>query len=512
MSVAGAAEPNGPTPRPAPETARGRAMSLRARPAIAAFVICLAVVYVLKQVLFTFAFQPFSGHDEVAHYSYIEVLTTEGRVPRLPDLESWQAEAATRGDTSFDQLPTKLYPYCMYAVVGWHCEPYDRQWTANPPRMVTYLGDLYPTGYQYTANHPPLYYVLTAPVYLLAEDWTLEAQHYALRLAAIPFGLITVLLAFLMTRQLFPNDNFLLVTVPAFVAFQPQISYEAAMINNDIAAIAAFSWLLCLIIRGIRHRFPVSTCVWIGVALGIAVLAKSTSLTGAPIIAVAIILTMGWRNLRDWVGRGLLVLIPAVVIVAPWYFSMWRTYGNFDALPQIQALQFWNNSAGSFMELLTDREFLIMRFRETWGEFGWRLMPLDTNLLWAIAIPVIVALVGLVWYVVSEIRQYRSSGDGVGEATGGGSSRAEWIGVATLALACVIAYLAVIQFGTQFELTQARYFFPVVNAAALLTMLGLRTIIPVSVHRYAQGVIFGALLVLNIVILVQYVFPQFVSV
>ncbi len=511
MAVAEPAEPLAAGNRSAPGSGTSWIEAVRSRPAIELFIAGLLLVYVLKQVLFVFAFQPFSGHDEVAHYSYIELLATEGRVPRLPDLETWQAEASSRGDISFDQLPTKLYPYCMYAVVGWHCEPFDRQWAASPPRMVTYLGELFPTGYQYTANHPPLYYVLTAPVYLLAQDWSLEAQHYALPLAAIPFGLATVLLACLMTRQLFPRDGFLLVTVPAFVAFQPQISYEAAMINNDIAAIAAFSWLLYLIVRGVRHRFPVSTCVWIGVALGVAVLAKSTSLTGAPIIAVAIILTMGLRNLREWIGRGFLVVLAALVVVAPWYLYMWRTYGNLDALPQIQALQFWNQSAGSFGEMLTDREFLIMRFRETWGEFGWRLMPLDTNLLWAIAIPVLIGMVGLVWYVVRAIRTSRTAATGSPGSTRP-ANRAEWIGVGALALACAIAYLAVIQFGTLFELTQARYFFPVVNAAALLTMLGLRTIIPLSIHRYAQGVIFGALLVLNIVIFVQYVFPQFVSV
>lgn len=511
MTVAGSAEPAATDHQATPSRRTGLVAALRSRPAIELFIAGLLVVYLLKQLLFVFAFQPFSGHDEVAHYSYVELLATEGRVPRLPDLATWQAEASSRGDTSFDQLPTKLYPYCMYAVVGWHCEPYDRQWAANPPRMVTYLGDLYPTGYQYTANHPPLYYVLMAPVYQVAADWELEAQQYALRLAAIPLGLATVWLAFLMTRQLFPHDGFLLVTVPAFVAFQPQISYEAAMINNDIAAIAAFSWLLYLIVRGVRSRFPVSTCVWIGVALGIAVLAKSTSLTGAPIIAVAIILTLGWQDVRAWIGRGVLVIMPALAVVAPWYLYMWRTYGNLDALTQIQALQFWNQSAGSFGEMLTDREFLIMRFRETWGEFGWRLMPLDPNLLWAIAIPVLIGLAGLIWYVAQATQADRRTNEQPAEPNGV-PIRTVWIGLTTLALACAIAYLAVIQFGTQFELTQARYFFPVVNAAALLTMLGLRTIIPVSIHRYAQGVIFGALLVLNIVIFVQYVFPQFVSV
>lgn len=471
------------------------------------FIGSLLALYLFKQLLFVVAFQPFTGHDEVAHFSYIQLLATEGRVPVLPDVDAWRAEARSSGGTRFDQLPTELYPYCRYAIVGWHCEPKDWDWARTPPRMVTYLGQLYPTGYQYTANHPPLYYALMVPVYWAAQNWSLVAQQYALRLAAIPFGLVTVLLAYRMTRELFPDDAFLQVTVPAFVAFQPQISYEAAMINNDIAAVALFSWVLYLILRGIRTRFPVRICLWLGIALGLAVLAKSTSLTAAPVIAAAIILSVGWKNITDWLVRGLAVVAPAGIVVLPWYLFMYRTYGNLDALSQIQDVQFWNRSAGDFLPLLLDRDFVIMRFRETWGEFGWRLMPLRPSLLWAIAIPIMISLIGLLWYLVrSGRRRHEASAAGIPAA------RAPWLSLAVLALTCIIAYLAVVQFGTIFQLTQARYFFPVVNAAALLTLLGLRTIIPLRLHQHAQGVVFAALVVLNVVIFVQYVFPQFVSV
>ncbi|MDQ3412310.1 MAG: hypothetical protein M3509_09355, partial [Chloroflexota bacterium] len=370
---------------------------------------------------------------------------------------------------------------------------------------------LYPTGFQYTANHPPLYYALLVPVYRAVQDWSLVARQYVLRLFAIPFGLITVFLAFRLTRELFPTDAFMQVTVPTFVAFQPQVSYEAAMINNDIAAVALFSWVAFLIVRGIRARFPVRTCLWLGVALGLAVLAKSTSLIGAPVIAVAIISAVGWKNVRDWVGRGLCVLVPTIILVLPWYLFMFRTYGNFDGLSQILQLQeYWNRPAGDFFELLVNRDFLVMRFRETWGEFGWRLIPLRPTLLWAIAIPILASLTGLVWYISQARRQHPREQAMAEPALQ--LSRSLWISLFMLALTCAVAYLAVVQFGTQFGLTQARYFFPVVNAAALLTMLGLRTIIPVAGHRYAQGVVFGAMVMLNVVIFVQYVLPQFVSV
>lgn len=507
MTLADSATPVGDAERTALTPQDRTKVRVHAVTAIERFIACLLVLYILKQVVFVIAFRPFSGHDEVAHYSYIELLATEGRVPRLPVLETWQAQARARGDTGFDQMPSKLYSFCRYSI-DWHCEPHVRKWARSPPRMVTLLGQFYPAGFVYTANHPPLYYLAIAPVYLLARDWSVELQQYLFRLAAIPFGLLTVWLAYRTTRELFPRDGFLLVTVPTFVALQPQISYEAAMVNNDIAAVAVFSWVVYLIVRGIKTRFPISICVWLGVALGVAVLTKSTSLIAAPIIAVAIILGLGWRSIRAWIVAGLSVLLPALVLIAPWYAYMFRTYGNLDALAQIQDLQFWNRPAGSFTELLFDRDFLVMRFNETWGEFGWRLMPLRPSLLWVIAVPILVSGAGLVWYVIRA--RWRPAGRLA--TADSGPVRYQTIALIVLALTCITAYLAVVQFGTQFALTQARYFFPVVNAAALLTMLGLRTIIPRSIHRYAQGVIFGALLVLNIVIFVQYVFPQFVSV
>jgi hypothetical protein len=81
-----------------------------------------------------------------------------------------------------------------------------------------------------------------------------------------------------------------------------------------------------------------------------------------------------------------------------------------------------------------------------------------------------------------------------------------------LVLTCAVAYLAVVQFGTSFALSQARYYFPAINAGALLLMLGLRTLLPGRARPAAQGVVFGALVLLNIVIMTGYVLPFTVTV
>jgi hypothetical protein len=125
-------------------------------------------------------------------------------------------------------------------------------------------------------------------------------------------------------------------------------------------------------------------------------------------------------------------------------------------------------------------------------------------LLWAIAIPTIAALVGLAIYFFALWRGKPLFGAG-----GDSTVVATWQvkALVVLAIACIVAYLAVVQFGTSFALAQARYFFPVVNAAAILLMLGLRTLVPLRFRPAGQGIVVAALIALNVVIMTAYVLP-----
>jgi 4-amino-4-deoxy-L-arabinose transferase-like glycosyltransferase len=489
-------------------------LDVRAWPIARQFLLALAFAYLAKQAINVFVFPPFTGHDEVAHYAYLRTVATEHRVPVLLDIEGWE-EAGRQDLPAGDYIPNDLYNYCLF-VLAWQgtnvCELDQPSFVANPPHVVNYTQGVgrRPVGYQYAANHPPLFYILMAPVYWLTDGATPESQLYALRAAAIPFGLLTVILAYLMVRALFPGDAFLSITVPAFVAFQPQISYEAAMVNNDIVCIALYSWLLYLLIVGIRDRFPTRICVLTGFAFGLALLAKGTSMTAGPLIAVAMILGIGVLRIRLWALKGALTAAVAAAVAWPWYLFLYRTYGNLTAFKQISDLQWFNYwtpdgpDYPSITELFWNKDFAVLRWKETWGMFGWRRLPLDDGLLWAIAIPCLVGLAGLLAYAVVAGRSFR-----LWPADDAVMSPQRWqvYGLLTLLLTAVVAYFAVIQFGLRFDLTQARYYFPAINAVALLLLLGLRTLIPRRWHRYGQAAVLASLVVMNVVIYTQYVVP-----
>ncbi len=497
-------------------TGGGRAdCLLRAASVPRRFLWLLLVIFLAKGVLIALAFPPYSGHDEVMHYAYLRTVAEEGRVPIIPDLGEWRATRTRDAQPTFDHAPEELFKYAQkgkpkssFTTSDWYGGWSTTVWS------VTYEGEYYPSGWIYTGNHPPLFYLLLTPVYWLVQGLDIDQQIYVFRVATIPMGMLTVVFAYLTVRTIFPRDRFLAMTVPAFVAFQPQISYEASMLNNDILAIMFTSAVIWMLAVGLRKRFPWWTCLLTGLFLGLAVLSKSTSVIAAPLVAIAMIFGLHWREWRSWLPKGALVAGLASLVALPWVLFMMRTYGDPTALNRVSELQWWNYASGdhpSIWSMLSSKDFFWNRWRETWGDFGWRLIPLDTTLLRVILGIVLFGTAGLALYAVRFLRAQRrlDAEEGEGRSLDETMALDRWqvTAVLTMGVACVLGYYSILQFGTTFSLTQARYYFPMIVPGAILLMLGLRSWFPHAWLRYVGAAIFLALVVLNLIIYTGYVLP-----
>jgi hypothetical protein len=278
-------------------------------------------------------------------------------------------------------------------------------------------------------------------------------------------------------------------------------------------------------VRGLRDRFPIRIVILIGFCYGLAVLSKNTALTTGGIIAVAMVLGLGVRKWREWLPKGAIAAGTTALMIWPWFLYMYRTYGDFTGLERIQELQWWNQSyierQRTIWDQLTDKPFFWMRWGETWGYFGWRLIPLSTDLLRVLLWITLVGAVGVaVWAVRlywvnhrmlkaetdDEAREIARAADGVFVL-----ERWQVVGVLTMGATCLLAYYAILQFGTTFSLTQARYFFPAIVPAAVLLMLGFRSILLRRWLPYGRATIFLGLVVLTVVIYSAYVLPYWAS-
>lgn len=489
------------------------------------FLVILLMLFLVKGVVIAFVHPPFSGHDEVAHYAYLQFVAEDRRLPVIPDIGDWRTERdATNISEPHDKMPPQLWKYCRFVTRDW-----DPGCAGETPKetavyAMTLSGEFYPTGWVYTGNHPPFYYLIMTPIFWMTDGASPETQLYALRLAALPFGMLIVLFAYGTVRTLFPRDRFLALMVPAFVAFQPQISYEAAMLNNDIVAIAFTSAVIYLLTLGLKRRFPLRLCLLIGFCFGLAMLTKNTAAVSGAVIALAMILGLGVRNWRQWLPKGALTASVAGLMVWPWFLYMYRTYGDVTALGRIGELQYWNYDAGALptvWDQLFSTSFFLQRWSETWGEFGWRLIPLSDYLQRVLLWMTVVGTAGIAvwalrfWQVQKPILR---QDDPAAAATL--RSRAEsifdlerWqvVGVVLMGVTCIVSYYAILQFGTTFSLTQARYFFPAIVPAAILLMLGFRSLFPRNWLPYVQTVMFLAMVGLTVVIYSGYVIPYWES-
>jgi hypothetical protein len=306
------------------------------------------------------------------------------------------------------------------------------------------------------------------------------------------------------------------------------------MLNNDILAIAFTSAVVWLLAKGLKTGFPIRTVALIGFCYGLAVLSKNTSLTTGGIIAFAMIFGIGVRNWRAWLPKGALAAGITALMIWPWYVFMYRTYGDFTGLSRIRELQYWNYESGELPTIwsqLISQRFFWMRWRETWGEFGWRLIPLgqpgtlgepgDWPLLRTLLWVAIVAAIGVAVWAARFHRVNRAmlrAGDPAEATLIAGRSESifvleRWqvVGVLTMGVTCFLAYAAILQFGTTFSLTQARYYFPAIVPAAILTMLGLRALIPRRWLNYGQLGVFALLVTLTVIVYSAWVIPYWSS-
>ncbi|MCC6704066.1 MAG: glycosyltransferase family 39 protein [Thermomicrobiales bacterium] len=507
------------------------------------FLTLLLLTFTVQQLLIVLIFPPFSGHDEVAHFDYARIVAQERRLPVIPELDEWRTAFRAGETPPGDFIPPDLYAYCLFTLEWWPCEPDNPDLAANPPYQMNSErdGSLFPVAWQYAANHPPLYYVLAAPVQSLLDGHGLGLQNRILRLISIPFGLLLVAGTFALGRQVTPGRGFVPVAAAIFVAFQPQVAFSAAIFNNDVTVIAAGAWLLALLLYGMRRGFSKRVVIGLGLLFGVGLLLKGTAIVFAPIVALAMILSIGWGNPRAWLPKGAAVAAIGLGVASPWYVHLWRSYGSFDGLDRVERLQAsWNyvDGAPGFFALLTDGAFISRFWREMWGGYGWRRIPFEDWLLWSIGIVCAVCVVGL---VLEFVRNRGVGSTRVGEglvpsrgrpqatvtfdddrvSDGNAPNRTEVValratgahkglpypGLMVLVATVVVAYLAVIQFGTTFELAQARYAFPAMPALAVLLAVGLRALAPVGYRRYALVLWVAAHLAMTVYVYSAWVVP-----
>jgi hypothetical protein len=279
---------------------------------------------------------PFEGFDETNHFSYIQQIADTGTIPRVridkasADVEAYQGPHAYSASAPYDKVNGGL-TYRSFFNGG----SIPR---LNPENELAYRPGHVPNA---EAQHPPLYYAVMVPFYLVAKSWSWPGVFLILRLASWALAFAGFLIGCLATQQALLK----LKTAPALCLLPaawpflfPEFFPEMARLGNDSLCLflMGIGWWLML---RILERGRVSDTLWLGVMLGFGLLTKAFFV---PTLAGCVCL-LCFQELRDHDGRQLrnavVLAIVSVLIGGGWYLYRYLTVGNFIVANDIMALQ-----------------------------------------------------------------------------------------------------------------------------------------------------------------------------
>ncbi len=303
---------------------------------------------------------PWEGFDEGAHYSSIQQLADDRSIPR-------QGEARLSRDV---ERYATLAPYA-YGGMTYHeffvAGDMDRAQEAlhrPPPAPREYLPG---AGGNWQAQHPPLYYLALAPVYLVTKSWNWIDQLFALRSVSYLFALGGLALGIWGTRRYLPElasrDRPALAGAPGPVVWTmaawpflfPMFFPEMARLGNDSLCLLLMGAGWYLLLRTMARGDPLSGYAGLSLMLGLGLLTKAffMGITGGVTVFLALRLYLGWRSgasrqslARQGVGLAATAVLPWA-IGGGWYLYQRITYGaTTGALEQMAVQQFGGVFAG----------------------------------------------------------------------------------------------------------------------------------------------------------------------
>jgi len=246
---------------------------------------------------------PFEGFDEAQYWSAIQQTADTGHLPRYG-----QARIARDAQD---------YPGPLPASAG---QPYAG-WTLAPLGGPTHYAQGATLNYE--AQHPPLYFLLMAPLYRLAAGLNWPAHFLILRLASWTLAFAGFCAGALATQAILRRRGHALpiTLLPmAWPLLFPQFFEEFTRITNDtlcLALIGALWWLLAAQLN--------AATTWrgavIGLVLGLGLLTKAFFL---PLTLGVTLLLLAAEP------RPKTLLAPALALLLGgwWYVHAWLATGN----------------------------------------------------------------------------------------------------------------------------------------------------------------------------------------
>ncbi len=268
----------------------------------------------LITLVLSFVIHPFEVPDENAHYSSLNFLYNEGRMPKMTDsnnlsleeLETEKIFGIVEHQNKYSYHPEFRMEYSDSTVGIFETEIKSLNSRSNRTTYDTFQA----------ATYPPLYYWLTLPFYRLVAGGDIFLRLFFSRFSSIILTVMLVFVAYHVGNLVFDNKKHGLA-VASMTLFFPMTTYIGAGVNSDNLHNLLFGVATLLALKLIRVGLSRNLSLLIGTVIGLDLITKPQGYILIPIFALAVVIRWRWDEWRSILSSIFYILVP-IILLAGW--------------------------------------------------------------------------------------------------------------------------------------------------------------------------------------------------
>ena len=444
-----------------PPTTEEMAVSPRTERRLAAAIVAL---FVLLSVTYSVVAPLLESPDESRHYPYVKHLADGYGLP--------VQDPANPGPWEQEGSQPPLYYMVAAALTHWiDTDDMDEVRWLNPHARI---------GLPMELNNKNL--IIHTERERFPWRGTVLAVHL-IRLFSVTLGAGTVLCTRALARRLLPGRPAIALGAMALNAAIPTFAFISGSVNNDNLVTFLASLVLVLLVGLVQRGTTPWRLLAVGALIGLASLTKLSGLALIPLAFLALALRGGIeagllpesapramdgdaapcrrRAARTLVVRGVLLIVPVVLIAGWWYLRNATLYGDPLGLRPMLDIVGRRSNPPTGLKLLSEFQGLRISFWALFGAVNVLLRP-----TW-------------IYYLLDGVSVLAALGLALGAWRARRVGACRWLPFVVPVVWAVVVFVALTRWTSMTMASQGRLLFPAIAAITLLFVLGLAAWAPV---------------------------------
>ncbi len=293
-------------------------------------ILLLCGIAAVRVFTFSAAFPFFNNVDEQAHVDLV-MKYARGQVPR--DLDHYSSESA--------------YYISLYGAPEFFMAPQQFETNDFPPPnwmlpteqrndVVNRNSDWWKANQNHESGEPPLYYAIAGSwldlgrVFGITCGWSL----YWVRFLNVFAAAILVWVGFVAARLVFPDEQFMRLSVPLLLTVWPQTTFYS--VQSDVLSPLCFGIAFIGLVKLLQAELPsLPLAIWTGLALAATCLVKTTNIVLLLVVGIALIVEIRKlvqrRILRPFLISLVVLTVSVCAPIAVWFVWNYHAFGDLTA-------------------------------------------------------------------------------------------------------------------------------------------------------------------------------------